>query len=142
MRSLIVVLLALLLLGGCAFKGTNDLIKARDTERFQAFATGMNKSKTEGERIALSMAFASGMGLTPFYRPETAKDYLLALSPYVQLLLGGTGSNDKSRIKAGRDVYVDSTNGQMNWGSNVTDISGEVEYEYDYTYDLFQINGD
>ncbi len=110
MRYLIWVI-ALVLVAGCSFKETNELIARENTDRFAAFTYGMAEADSEGARIAIAMAFAGGMGMQKYYRQETAKDYANAFMPYVSLLapyIWGTSGDDSQAMSAGRDLYVGS----------------------------------
>jgi len=89
MKKLVITSLVLIaLLAGCAVhEKTNALIAQSNTDRFTAFTQGMNSATTEGARIAISMAFASGMGMQSFYKEDSVADYMRAGLPYANLLM-------------------------------------------------------
>jgi hypothetical protein len=139
MRRLLLVmsLATLLTLGGCAsHKETNLLIAQANTDRYIAFTEGMNGATTEGARIAIAMSYASGMGMQEFFRPETAKDYMVAGIPYISLAMGlfsgqiGDRTSSPS-IEAGRDVFIESSKADSTslYGSSTTDLLNSISYD-------------
>ena len=108
----LVSLVTLLAISGCSFKETNALIATANTARYEAFVDGMNAAESEGARIAISMAYASNMGMQDFYRPESPLDYMKGALPYFSMGMsfwGGGERTDSPSIKAGRDVFIDSS---------------------------------
>jgi hypothetical protein len=130
MRTIIVVFLCLVFLSGCGFKDYNSVVATQNANRFKAFTEGLNASKSEGARIAMAMAFASNMGQEQLARPETARDYIRTLAPFVTPLYSMFSSRKQSSssVNAGRDVYMNSTRSDVNEGSNITDTFG-TEHE-------------
>jgi hypothetical protein len=138
MRRLLLVLslATLLVLGGCAsHEETNMLIAQANTDRYTAFTKGMNSATTEGARIAIAMSYASGMGMQEFFRPETARDYMVAGIPYISLAMGLFSGqigdrSDSPTIEAGRDVFIESSKADNTslYGSSTTDLLNSISY--------------
>ncbi len=148
----LIALLILVLLSACSFKDTNTMIAQSNTDRFIAFTQGMNNAGTEGARVAIAMAFAGGMGMQSFYRPETAKDYANAFLPYVSLLtplLWSLQGDDSRAITAGRDVYMNSSRADTRnpYQSVVQDyllngqastVAGQVDFPVDNSLEMVE----
>lgn len=128
-RTVLLVSLMTVALCSCSMKETNELIAQANADRFTAFTTGMNEATSEGARIAMAMAFAGGMGMQEFYRPETGSDYLRAGLPWATLAFGfwangGTGDKQDMKIQAGRDVLFQSSKQDSFMYSPDTKIDG------------------
>jgi hypothetical protein len=93
--SLLLLCFALLFLSGCSglswsptekFTETNQMIADSNNNRLKYFADGMAACMDNAAcQVALSMAFAGNLGQQQFFKPETAKDYLIAAMPYATL---------------------------------------------------------
>lgn len=110
----IISLLCVLMLPGCSILSgqdpintTNQLIANSNTARLAAYADGMASCGDNAAcQVGISMAFATGAGQQPLFKPETAVDYLRAGLPYADLALraysiwGGSNgiSGDRSSI--------------------------------------------
>lgn len=111
---LILSLMTLLSVTGCSYKETNEMIAQANTTKFVAFGTAMNGATSEGARIAIAMAYASGMGDQAFFKPQSALEYMKASIPLVRLgmeFLGSSGSEENegySQLAAGRDIFIGS----------------------------------
>jgi hypothetical protein len=119
-------LLILILLTGCATQhDTNVMIAQSNTDRFIAFTTGMNSATSEGARIAISMAFAGGMGMQKFYRERDGVDFMQAALPYATLFMplayGQRRHSDGGSMAAGRDIYIESSHEHSAYDSAVRD---------------------
>jgi hypothetical protein len=132
MRKILMVSLMtlMILLSACSYKEHNDTIARMNTERFQAFTTGMNGATTEGARIAMAMAFASGMGQQSLVTPETLKDYMVVGIPYARLAYDWFGtSREENSFKAGGDIYYGSTKSNSD---NLSHSTSGQESPYSY----------
>ena len=119
MKGLLAVL-AMVMLSGCAsfspvekFTEANNLIADANKDRLKEFANGMATCGNNAAcQVALSMAFAGGLGQQQFFKPETAKDYLVAAMPYAVLgadllrLFNGNGGSGQGVVVNGKGNTV------------------------------------
>jgi hypothetical protein len=144
---IVLAVLTGLFLSGCGFKDYNSLVATQNTQRFQAFAQGMNSATSEGARIAIAMGFASNLGVTPLAKPETAKDYIRTVAPFVTPLYTLFNRKEEKSMSAGRDIYVNSNRSDTTSSSAVTDTFGadhevNIGYQPDYSTEVPMIGGE
>lgn len=85
---LLLMLPSLLALSGCDVDEANKLIATTNAERVEAFANGLVACGDNAAcQVAVSMAFAGGLGQQQLFRPDTIVDYLRAGLPYGDLSL-------------------------------------------------------
>jgi hypothetical protein len=118
------ILSLLFLTNGCGFKDYNKAISTQNTQRFTAFTKGMNSANSEGARVAIAMGFASNMGVAPLARPETAKDYIRTIAPFITPFYTLFHKKEETSMKAGRDMYINSTRSDTTTSSAITDTLG------------------
>jgi len=124
----ICILSMLVIAGGCSFGSYNEQISNNNAQKFTAFSEGMNAATTEGARIAIAMAFASGMGMQNLARPETARDYIgpiaSLVTPFAPLFY--SDNKESSSMSAGRDLYINSNRADRTTSShsNFSEVLG------------------
>jgi len=116
---------SIMMLGGCAMQTqVNQQIADSNVMRFKAYTEGMvGCGRDESCKLGLSMAYASNMGVQPFFRESDGVDYMKAGVPYFSFLAeltrlfvitGGesqgmviTGDNN-TLVGVGNKLYADN----------------------------------
>jgi len=87
MKSIAAIAILGLALSGCGYKEVNQMIADSNVQRLQAYADGMKACGVNAAcQVGLSMAFAGNMGQQDLIRPESVKDYVVAITPLVSVL--------------------------------------------------------
>jgi hypothetical protein len=154
MKSIAAIAILGLALSGCGYKEVNQMIADSNVQRLQAYADGMKACGVNAAcQVGLSMAFAGNMGQQDLIRPESAKDYIVTITPLVSILSqwagGGNGANggvsisdsDGASVFFLRDTTVaaesqvySQTTPTISKTYNTQTNSDESANEGDYTY--------
>ena len=125
MKRLIAGVLCLLMLSACSYKEYNAQVERMNMTRFRAFADGLAKQKSEAGRMAVTMAFMTGVGQQTLAKPETVADYLPIVNafalPWATMFIHR--DKNKATLSAGHDLYYYS-NRTNNSTGEYSDLMG------------------
>jgi len=98
MKSIAAIAIIGLALSGCGYKEVNQQIATSNENRLRIFNAGMIGCKDDAAcKVGVAMAFAGNMGQQSFIKPESAKDYMVAATPILDILSrwkgNGNGAN-------------------------------------------------
>jgi len=126
MKSMLAILFFVsALLSGCAdYQSTNEIIAQSNEDRFATYKDGMIGCAGDAAcKVGLSMAFAGNIGNQEFFKPESARDYMIAGLPYAQIaaqIYGGAVSTG-----SGSGIVVKGNNNTFSGVNNKVESSGE-----------------
>lgn len=87
MKRILIIIALALTLSGCSHQALNQAILDSNAKREVNFAHGMKACGVNAAcQVAVAMAYASNMGQQQVIKPETAKDYIVAVTPLVNIL--------------------------------------------------------
>jgi len=133
MKKFLVLVLILVAVSGCTFDKYNRMVEHQNETLFKAFADGISKQNSEAGRLAVTMAFVTGVGRQSLRAPETAATYIpmvnAAIVPWIALFHHGGDDNDVSQsYAAGRDLIFQSTIDDNS--HNGTDMLSQITGNY------------
>lgn len=144
MKRLLPLLIAVLLLSGCAgVDNANKLIAESNADRLSAYGRGMAYCRDNAAcQVGLTAAFAGGLGQQQFFRPDTPVDWLregrLWLDPVGRIVDRVAGSSGTSGDHAGSYVRGDGNTiliGNRSTGDNGSTASLSLNPSYTRSYD-------